>query len=123
MQSATRTSFLVFIAILLVALVTLLAIIAVRGIHIHHTGYVSLGPMEEALALRMDAPVQLVMPEAVRMVTTGPDGGDVPLGLDLISCADCEGTMVPVRWNVWTGEIDWVCPSCGRLNVVPQEAP
>ena len=105
---------LALIVVLLMAICALLALLAIRGVRVEHTGSVNLGPMQEGIALQMSAPVELVMPEAVRTIATGPDGGAVPLELDFLSCSTCDATMVPVRWNLWTGEIDWLCPDCGE---------
>jgi len=71
----------------------------------------------------MTDPIQIEMPEAVQLVASGPDGGAVPVELEFISCSSCGGTMVPVRWNLWTGEIEWVCPTCGDSAIGPASDP
>jgi len=41
-------------------------------------------------------------------------------GLDVratfrVPCPHCgEGVLLPVRWNLLTGEITWRCTACGR---------
>jgi len=109
--------------VLLAAILAMLALLAVRGVRIEHRGSVNLGAMQEGIALRMDHPIELVMPEAVRMVATGPDGEAVPLKLDILSCSRCDATMIPVRWNLWTGEIDWLCPDCGGVEASLPSSP
>jgi len=109
---------LVAIAVLLIAILAALATIAWRGIQIEHTGYVTLDGMTEGVQLRMVDPVALHMPEAVHLVATGAAGGAIPVGLSLLTCPSCGETMVPIRWNLWTGEIDWVCPVCGETTTV-----
>ena len=122
-SSTSRAIFAAAALVLLAAILAILAVIAWRGLRVHHTGYVHLGPMQEGIALRVSEPIELVMPEAVRMVATGPDGGGVPLELDVLTCPGCDSTMIPVRWNLWTGEIDWLCPDCGRTHVSAPETP
>jgi len=102
------------IAVLLVAILATLLVIAVRGIRFEHTGSVTLDGMSEGVRLRMVDPVTLEMPEPAHLLATGADGEGIPIDLALLACPTCEGTMVPVRWNLWTGEIDWVCPACGE---------
>jgi hypothetical protein len=104
----------IVIAVLLLCILASLIVVAWRGIRIEHTGTVIVEGMPEGVRLTMDEPVELEMPEAITLHATGPDGGALPFEIGLLPCPSCEGTMVPVRWNLWTGEIEWVCPVCGE---------
>lgn len=123
MSNSARTPQMTLIVVLLIAILALLILIAWRGVHVEHTGSVDIGPMQEAITLRMSEPVTLEMPEPGRLITTGPDGGAIPLDLPLPKCPSCESTMLPARWNLWTGEIDWVCPACGESSVAAPANP
>jgi hypothetical protein len=113
MSKAMQTTMLGMIALLLVAILATLITIAWRGVRVEHTGVVSLGETLDALPLRMIEPITLQMPEPARLITTGPEGGPIHTDLSVLPCPTCDGTMVPVRWNLWTGELDWICPECG----------
>lgn len=102
------------IAVLLIAILAVLLTIAWRGVEIEHTGYVTLAGVSEGVELRMTDPVTLRVPETVHMVATGADGDAIPVDLALPTCPSCGGSMIPVRLNLWTGEIDWACPACGE---------
>jgi len=104
---------------LLAAILVLLLGIAHNGIRIEHTGSVDLAGMVDRVDLTMTEPIELTMPEPGRLVTTGPDGTAVPISLELAVCPTCGGAMVPVRWNLWTGEIAWRCRDCGETLTAP----
>jgi hypothetical protein len=114
MNRTLQTAALGMIALLLVAILATLITIAWRGVRVEHTGVVSLGGALDALPLRMIEPITLRMPEPARLITTGPEGGPIHTNLSFLPCPTCDGTMVPVRWNLWTGELDWICPQCGE---------
>ncbi len=57
--------------------------------------------------------VNLTMEKPVALVATGPDNAPVPANLSIATCPKCGGSMVPVRWNLLTGEIVWKCLECG----------
>jgi hypothetical protein len=114
MNKTTVSIALAAIIVLLIAVLAALATIAWRGIRIEHAGSVTLAGMTEDVRLRMVDPVTLEMPEPAHLVTTGADGDAIPVDLSLPACPACGGPMVPVRWNLWTGRIDWVCPACGE---------
>jgi len=104
---------------LLAAILALLFGIARDGIRIEHTGTVDLTGMVERVGLTMSEPIVLTMPEPGRLITTGPDGTAVPISVELATCPECGGAMVPVRWNLWTGEIEWRCRDCGEAITAP----
>jgi hypothetical protein len=109
------------IAVLLIAILAVLLTIVLRGVQIEHTGYVTLAGMSEGVELRMADPVTLRVPETVHMVATGADGDAIPVDLSFATCPACGGAMIPVRLNLWTGKIDWVCPACGETTTAPPE--
>ncbi|MGB2984179.1 MAG: hypothetical protein WBC63_10050 [Candidatus Bipolaricaulia bacterium] len=112
MTKAAQTAVLVLISILLIAILATLITIAWRGVRIEHTGTVAFGGIVDEIPLRMSAPITLTMPEPAHLITTGPDAEAIPVDLALLTCPSCGSTMVPARWNLWTGEIDWICPNC-----------
>lgn len=110
------------IAIALVACIALLGAILLvmvsigrSGLTVHVAGTVNLSEVGDELRieLSMDAPVALSLEQPAQLVATGPDGAAIPATFSLATCPVCGGSMVPNRWNLWTGEIEWICPSCG----------
>ena len=116
MDKTPQTVALSLIAFLLIAILATLITIAWRGVRVEHTGVVSLGGMLDAIPLQMSEPITIQMPEPARMIATGAEGDTIPVDLSLPVCPECGGAMVPVRWNPWTGAIDWSCPICGDLS-------
>ena len=57
--------------------------------------------------------VDLTMAKPVSLIATGPNNAPVPARLAIATCPKCGGSMVPVRWNLITGEIVWKCLECG----------
>jgi hypothetical protein len=104
------------IALLLVAILATLITIAWRGVRVEHTGAVSLEAMTGGIPLRMEGPVVLQSPEPVQMITTGATGEAVPISFTFLPCPECGGTLMPTSWNLWTGEIEWTCPTCDSLE-------
>ena len=111
-RSAVQTFVLGAIAFLLVAVLSVLIVIAWRGVRVEHTGEVTLGAATDGVELRMVDPVTLQIPEPARLVATGTSGDAIPFDLALPTCPNCGRTMIPTRWNLWTGQIDWRCPAC-----------
>jgi len=112
---AAQTAALLAIAVLLVAILAVLITVAWNGLRIEHTGTVAFGGPTDAVPLEMTGPITLEMPEPARLIATGADGEPIVIDLAILTCPTCGGAMVPTRWNLLTGEIDWVCPSCGEV--------
>lgn len=56
----------------------------------------------------------LTVPEAVEVVAGGEAEASLRTSLEGIPCPRCqEGTLLPIKWNPFTGEITWRCSSCG----------
>ena len=110
MNPSVRTALSVAIIVLLVGILAILATIAVRGVRIEHAGTVALTGMVDEIALRMPDAVTLEMPGAV---VASLSSEELPLNLQLVSCPECGGSMVPVRLDLWSGRIEWACPVCG----------
>lgn len=121
-NETARTVALAAIALLLVAILAVLITLAWRGLRIDHTGTVAIGGMSDAIPLEMTGPITLTMPEPARLIATGPDGAPILAEFAVLSCPTCGGGMVPTRWNLLTGKIDWVCPSCGETITAPAHA-
>jgi hypothetical protein len=116
MREAVRTAAFALTICLLAAILAVLLLITTQGIRIEHTGSVALTGMADDVSLRMADPVVLQMPDAVQLNATS---NEFPISLDLVSCPECGGAMLPVRWNLWTGEIEWACPACGATASAP----
>ncbi len=95
--------------------------IAREGVPVRLSEPVSLPkPLEVQLAgpVTLSAPLQvevekisLSLPERFSVSLAGP----VEAQVDLLRCPKCQnGTLIPVRWNLLTGEITWRCSSCGH---------
>jgi hypothetical protein len=106
---------------LLSAILFFLVSISLNGISIHLGGDVNLSDAADRITveLTMSEPIVLTMPDAAHLVTTGPEGAAIPASLSLATCPVCGGPMLPGKWNLWTGEIEWVCPNCGAVGPVP----
>ena len=120
----------VFQGVLLTALGFLLAgvlaallYIAFNGIHVIHTGEVLFTGMTDSLRLELPETLALSMPEPAELTVTGPNGASLPLELSILSCPTCDGQMIPVRWNLLSGEIEWQCPSCEETVTAVPGAP
>jgi predicted RNA-binding Zn-ribbon protein involved in translation (DUF1610 family) len=72
--------------------------------------------MPGEVILTMPHGVILTMPQVVDLVITGPDGKSVPLELAVFPCPQCGGRMIPIRWNMWSGEIEWRCLDCDEAE-------
>jgi len=91
-----------------------------EGIPVRLSEPVSLpGPLEVELSspVSLSAPLQvevekisLSLPERFSVTLAEPVEAEV----NLLRCPQCrDGTLIPVRWNLLTGEITWRCSSCG----------
>ena len=118
-RSKSQSIALGVIAVLLVAVLVVLVVIAWRGVRVEHTGWVTVDGLSDGIELRMADPVTLEVPEAVRMVAGGAASDAIPVDVSFPACSECGGTMLPVRWNLWSGEIEWVCPACGETASGP----
>lgn len=108
MDRALRWATLVAVVALLGAALTILFVIGREGATLHVTGI----PSE--ITLRMIEPVALVMPDGARLSATVEGAAAIPVELSLAFpiCATCGEPMVPVRYNLLSGKIDWACPHC-----------
>lgn len=121
MNRASQTILLVAIALLLIGILAVLVEVALHGIRIEHAGTVEVGGIRETIQLRMAEPVTLQMPDPAYLVATGAHDDEIPVTVSLPRCPTCGDRMLPVRWNLWTGEIEWVCPDCGgTVTAVPE---
>ncbi len=100
---------------LLAAILAFLVSISLNGIHIDYRGDVRVIGMPQEIALRLAEPVTLTMPEGTTLAATvsGAQSAPVALAFSDILCPECGGSMLPVRFNVLSGKIDWACPRCG----------
>jgi ribosomal protein S27AE len=97
---------------LLISTFVLLFKISHDGIAIRLTGRVEVTNATTGVT----GEVSLVMPNPVSLIATGPRQEPIPANLSLIPCPKCGGTMLPVRFNLWTGAIEWRCLTCGYTS-------
>jgi len=105
---ALPAAFILLIGILAILLFVLIDIDQ-HGVTIHVTGRVNLANPGTGVLGK----VNLVMNQPVSLVATGPGNAPIPANLAVATCPKCGGSMVPVRWNPITGEIEWRCLECG----------
>ena len=99
----------------LIVLIGLLATVLVLlwqinrdGVRVHLSGQVKL-----ADTTGVAGEVSLVMTEPVSLIATGPRETPIPANLSVVPCPQCGGNMLPIRWNLFSGEIQWRCLDCG----------
>ena len=104
------------ISVALIVLIGLLAtVLAVlwqinrEGVTVHLSGQVKLTDAATGVV----GEVSLVMSEPVSLIATGPQEAPIPANLSVVPCPQCGGNMLPVRWNLFSGEIQWRCLECG----------
>ncbi|MCK5246529.1 hypothetical protein KAR02_06500 [Candidatus Bipolaricaulota bacterium] len=104
--------------VLLLAILFMLVSISRNGLNIRLGGDKDLSDMSDQVTveLTMDEPIVLAIPQPVQMVATGPDGEAIPATLSFVRCPSCNGSMLPSKWNPWTGQIEWTCPACGEAG-------
>ncbi|MEW5827236.1 MAG: hypothetical protein AB1778_10450 [Candidatus Bipolaricaulota bacterium] len=108
MDRALRWATLIAVVVLVGAALSILFLLGREGATLRVTGI----PTE--ITLRMVEPVQLVMPDGTHLEASvsGTTALPVELSLDLATCPTCGEPMVPVRYHLFTGEIEWACPHC-----------
>ena len=99
---------------LLVAILIFVISVSRNGIHISYSGDVRIVGIPQEIALRMDEPILLSMPDGTTLAATvtGAQTGPVTLAFAAAVCPTCGSSMLPVRFNVLTGKIEWACPQC-----------
>ena len=103
---------------LLAAILTFLVSVSRNGIRIDISGDVRIAGIPQEIALRMDEPVLLSMPDGTTLAATvtGGETGPVTLAFASALCPTCGSSMLPVRFNVLTGKIEWACPQCESVK-------
>ncbi len=103
------------LSVALIVLIGLLATVLVflrqinrEGVTVHLSGQVKL-----ADTTGVAGEVSLVMSEPVSLIASGPQETPIPANLSVVPCPRCGGNMLPVRWHLWSGEIQWRCLECG----------
>ncbi len=105
----------IVLSVALIVLIGLLATMLVflwqinrEGVTVHLSGQVKL-----ADTTGVAGEVSLVMSEPVSLIATGPQETPIPANLSVVPCPQCGGNMLPIRWNLFSGEIQWRCLECG----------
>ena len=103
---------------LLVAILVFLVSVSRNGVRIDISGDVRVVGIPQEIALRINEPVLLSMPDGTTLAATvtGADTGPVTLAFASALCPTCGSSMLPVRFNVLTGKIEWACPQCNALR-------
>jgi hypothetical protein len=103
------------ISVAFVVLVGLLATVLILlwqinrdGVTVHLSGQIKL-----ADTTGVAGEVSLVMSEPVSLIATGPQETPIPANLSVVPCPQCGGNMLPIRWSLFSGEIQWRCLECG----------
>jgi predicted RNA-binding Zn-ribbon protein involved in translation (DUF1610 family) len=94
---------------LLVGMLIVLIQFSKDGLTVHVSGEVGLANATTGVS----GQVNLVMPEPVNLIATGPDKEPIPTDVSILRCPECGGDMIPVRYNLFTGDITWRCTDCG----------
>jgi len=104
----TQTVVLVTCAVLLAGILIVLLMIGFNGVRIRLDGAIDLSQMTEAVTLQLavDEPIALRMEEPVQVIAAGPDGDPIPATL-VFTPVGASGPVLPIRWNPWTGELEW----------------
>jgi len=106
---------------LLASLLVIAIALATRGIRVQLAEPIRIsGPLtvggnitvQDPVVVTMDA-VEIRMPQPIS-VDLPADTLNVRATLGGAACAHCSGTLLPVRWNLFTGEIVWRCSACGK---------
>jgi|Deesub1362B_J571_1020462.scaffolds.fasta_scaffold12720_2 hypothetical protein len=77
--------------------------------------------LSQGITVRLESPstpqevhLVLTVPQAVEVVAGGEAQASLRTSLEGLPCPQCEeGTLLPTRWNPFTGEITWRCANCG----------
>ena len=112
MNRALQILTLIALVGLLAGVLFVLVDISQNGIRLELAGSVDVTGMTDQVQLTMRDPVTLVLEDPANLSVSGPNGAAVPATLSLLPCSECGAPMLPVRWNPWTGEIDWACTAC-----------
>jgi len=115
------------ISVALIVLIGLLATVLVflweinrEGVTVHLSGQVKLVDTTTGVA----GEVSLVMSEPVSLIASGPQDTPIPANLSVVPCPQCGGNMLPIRWNLFSGEIQWRCLECGySTKQIPAASP
>lgn len=107
---------------LLASLLAIAILLATRGISVHLSEPIHIsGPLIVGGAISVEEPIAVTM-DAVEIRVPEPVSVELPLSalnvqatLAGAPCPHCaEGVLLPVRWNLFTGEITWRCTVCGE---------
>jgi len=102
---------------LLIAILIFVISVSRNGIHISYSGDVRIVGIPQEIALRMAEPILLSMPDGTTLAATltGDQTGPVTLAFATALCPTCGSSMLPVRFSVLTGKIEWACPTCDSV--------
>jgi predicted RNA-binding Zn-ribbon protein involved in translation (DUF1610 family) len=106
-------------AVLLGSVLFSLLSMSIRGVTVHVTGTVRLADVDQPIEVQLvlDTPISLVISDQpVRLVASGSEGEAIETTFSVARCPACGEGMIPVRWNLWNGMIEWSCPSCDEAD-------
>ena len=116
MDRTLRVLGIVAIVGLLAAILAFLVVLSRNGIHIDYKGDVQIIGMPKEVALRFAGPVTLTLADGATLTAavSGIQTAPVALAFAGATCPTCGSAMLPVRYDVLTGRIEWACPNCGK---------
>jgi hypothetical protein len=102
----------------LAAILVFLVSVSRDGIRISISGDIRALGIPQEITLRIAEPVLLSMPDGTTLAATvtGAKTGPVALAFSTALCPTCGSSMLPVRFNVLTGKIEWACSQCNAVQ-------
>ncbi len=99
---------------LLASILVLLIVLLTNGIKIEYAGDVRVLGMPSEIALRIAEPATITIADGATITAAVAGTRDAPVGISFASalCPTCGAAMLPVRYDVLTGKIEWACPQC-----------
>ncbi len=118
MDRAIRTLIILAIVGVLAAILVFVISLSRDGIRISYSGDVRIVGIPQEIRLRLDEPVLLSMPDGTTLAATVAGAQTEPVRVAFASavCPVCGSPMLPVRFSVLTGKIEWACPQCDALG-------
>lgn len=118
MERTLRTLAVVALIGLLAAILGLLIVLVLHGIRIEYEGDVRVIGMPSEIQLRFAEPAVVEFADGTRVTASVSGDAASPVAIAFASalCPDCGGAMLPVRYDVLSGKIEWACPKCDPLE-------
>lgn len=101
-----------------VAIAAFLGLLVYRGIHISYSGDVQILGMPSEIRLRLPEPVTLTLADGATLTAAVSGVQAAPVAVSFASsvCPQCGAAMLPVRYDILSGRIEWACPHCSAVG-------